>query len=492
MKKRNNQNIEWDDSADMTMEEFDQAISGALIPTEPQPGDKVSGKVIALSETSVFVDINAKSEGVMAIEEFVNTDGTLTVTIGEIITATVIQVSDEIRLSHRMRKKDQTFEMIQEAFSGGIPVEGHVTGTNKGGLDVSLGEFRAFCPVSQIDIDHVDDPSIFVGNSFHFSITRMDSKGRNIIVSRSKYLKDERQKKARETLARIKIGDIANGQIRRIAEFGIFVDIGGIDGLVHVSRLSWDRISNPNEIFNTGENVRVKILDINHESGQISLSIRDAMPSPWDNYIGTEIIEGGTYYGEVVRIENFGAFVRIRPGLEGLLHISEIDWDQRIRHPSDRLKNGDVILVKVIGIDTDQQRISLSLKQVQSDPWPDDMSEGSVFEASVLNIRTQGLEVVLADGLTGFVPISKTGIASNASLRNSFKTDQSVTVKVLEGDRQKRRIILEIIDASAVQTADDVQKYLLNSDENSSRGFGSLGGRLQQALNKNRQRNKNL
>lgn len=488
MNKKKHQPVEWDESFGMSMEEFDRAISGSTIGDEVKPGDKITGKIIALSENSVFIDINAKSEGIIPLEEFVDEQGRLTVKPGDIITATVVFADDEIRLSHRMRKKDQSLEMLQEAFAGKIPVEGRVENTNKGGFEISMGNMSAFCPISQIDLDYVEDPSRYIGASYHFYITQMDRNGRNIVVSRSKLLEDERQKIARETLRNLSIGDIVTGRVRRIADFGVFVDIGGIDGLVHISRISWDRLQHPSEAVSVDQEIQVKVLDINPETGQISLSMRDAAVSPWDEFVGTKILEGNTYTGQVMRLEKFGAFVRLKPGLEGLLHISEMDWDRRIRHPSDKLKTGDSVQVKVTGIDTENHRISLSLKQAGHDPW-ESLSSGvdpaSMIPGTIATILPQGLEITLENGITGFVPISKTGIGRDENIRDRFTVNQSVDTKLVEIDREKRHLILEIVDRDTLQRELDIKQYLADANKQESSGFGSLRSRLQKAFDKN-------
>jgi small subunit ribosomal protein S1 len=490
MNKKKHQPVDWDESFGMSMEEFDQAISGSSISDDVKPGDKVTGKIIALSEHSVFIDLNAKSEGIIPLEEFVDEHGELTIKPGDIITATVVFADDEIRLSHRMRKKDQSLEMLQEAFAGKIPVEGRVENTNKGGFEISVGDLNAFCPISQIDLDYVEDPRRYIGASYHFYITQMDRSGRNIVVSRSKLLNDERQKIARETLRNLSTGDIVTGRVRRIADFGVFVDIGGIDGLVHISRISWDHLNHPSDSVSIDQEVQVKVLSINPETGQISLSMRDAAEAPWDAYVGTEIIEGHTYTGQVMRLETFGAFVRLKPGLEGLLHISEMDWDRRIKHPSDKLKTGDTVQVKVTGIDTENHRISLSLKQAEPDPWENlsgSADKTTLFAGTITSILPRGLEVRLQNGVTGFVPLSKTGIGHEENLRDRFSANQSVDTRIVEIDSDRRNLILEIVDRKTEEHDHDITQYLADANTRTSTGFGSLRARLQKAIDKKQQ-----
>ncbi|MCD4652970.1 S1 RNA-binding domain-containing protein [bacterium] len=480
-------NNEWDDSMGMTMEEFDQAISGSFAGDDLHAGDKVTGTIISISETSVFLDISAKSEGIIALEEFVDEDGKLTIKLGDEISATVIRIGNEIQLSHKMRKRDQTLEMLREAYSGQIAVEGRVNGVNKGGFEISLGDKEAFCPVSQIDIDYVEDPNIHTGCSYHFLITKMDPKGRNIVVSRTKLLEEERAKLALDTMKTLEPGIIVSGEIRRITDFGAFVDIGGVDGLVHISQLSWDRVHHPSEIVETGQEVQVKVLKIDPDSKRIALSIREVMQKPWDEFVGSEIIEGNLYKGKVSRVEHFGAFVRLKPGLEGLLHISELKYGQRINHPSEIVSVDDVVEVKIIGLDQEKQRISLSLKQTGSDPWDlhaTSLVADTYLQAEIARVKKAGVEVLLDSNLLGFVPASMSSVSQGESLQNTYKPGDSVRVRIVEADRETRRLILEIVNAETEQNKTDVAKYLAETPSQTNQGFGNLGAALQKAMNK--------
>ncbi|MBN1879200.1 S1 RNA-binding domain-containing protein [bacterium] len=479
--------IEWDDSMDMTMEEFDQAISGSMISEEVRPGEKVTGIVIAISESSVFIDINAKSEGIIALEEFVDPEGALTVKRGDTITATVTHVGDEIQLSYKMRKRDQSIDMLREAYAGRIPVEGRVESLNKGGFEVSLGDKKAFCPISQIDIDFVEDPNKYMGANYHFYITQIDPKGRNIVVSRAQYLKEERQKEAEITMTRLAVGAIVTGEVRRVADFGVFVDLGGVDGLVHISQLSWDRVTHPSQLVSVGQTVHVKVIQIDPETNRIGLSMREAEENPWDIHVGTDIIEGNSYLGEVMRVENFGAFVRLKPGLEGLVHLSELRWGQRVNHPSEVMKTGDQVLVKVIGIDQEKHRLSLSLKQIEEDPWTllaPSLTTGTVLSGTITAVKPNGLEVKIDNGPLGFIPGSKTGVGQGENIRTSFKDGQTIQTRVVEADPDTRRLILEVVDLDAEQQKLDVRQYLTETGTETSTGFGSLGSKLQKAMEK--------
>ena len=484
-------NNDWDDSMGMTMEEFEQALSGSFAGDDLNPGDKVTGTVISISETTVFLDINAKSEGLIALEEFVDEDGKLTLKPGDEVSATVVRTGDEIKLSHRMRKQDQTMEMIREAYRNKIAVEGRVADQNKGGFDITLGGTRAFCPVSQIDIQYVEDPSTYVGASFHFLITQMDPKGKNIVVSRSRLLNQERARLKEETMASLEPGMIRDGEVRRITNFGAFVDIGGVDGLVHISQMSWDRVSDPNAVVEVGQEVRVKVLKIEQGTGKIALSMREASEKPWDEFIGSEIIEGNTYPGEVSRVEHFGAFVRLKPGLEGLLHISELKYGQRVNHPSEIVSPGDLINVKVINLDEENQRISLSMKQTEADPWTlnaQNLKVDSVLSVEVSKVKGSGLEVLIDNSLLAFIPASLSEVGQGEKLQNVYNQGDAVKARVVEVNQETRRLILEVVDENAEQSKTDVADYLAKASQGKEGGFGNLGSVLQKALDKKNKR----
>lgn len=485
--EKKKQMTDWDNSSDMTMEEFDQAISASFAGDDLRPGDKVTGTIISISESTVFLDINAKSEGIIALEEFVDEEGTLTVRPGDEVNATVIRTGDEIQLSFRMRKRDQTLEMLREAHNGQIAVEGRVEQVNKGGFDISLGGTSAFCPVSQIDTVYVEEPAAYLHGTYHFLITKMDPKGRNIVVSRSRLLEIERAKAAQETLKNLKPGAILSGEVRRIADYGAFVDIGGIDGMVHISQISWDRLKHPSDALVVGQEVRVKVMKIDGDTQRISLSMREVQEKPWDEFVGSEIMEGNTYPGEVMRVEHFGAFVKLKPGLEGLLHISELKYGRRINHPSEVVSPGDSVFVKVIGLDHDKHQISLSMKQTGTDPWELNAAQlipENLLFVEIAKIKSVGLEVTVDNSLVGFIPASLSGVGPGESLTSAFTVGDTIRVKVVEADQSSRRLIFEVSDAEKEETAADINSYMADSRNTEQASFGSLGALLQKALDK--------
>jgi len=484
-----------DDSEDLSMDDFEKAVEESFIKNTFQTGDKVSGKVLSITKDFVFLDIGAKSEGIINAEEFIDESGELKVATGDVIEATVISMKDEILLSFKMRKRDQSRELLHDAYESRIPVQGRVTDVNKGGFVVDLGQVRAFCPISQIDIGYTSDPQIYVGESFHFIITRYDTSGRDIVVSRSALLKTEMEKQAVETLKTLEPGLILQGTVKGIINAGAFVDIGGVDGFVHISELSWDRVEDPADVVTVGQVHSVKVLNVEDGGKRISLSIREVQGNPWDLHVGTDILEEHIYTGEVKRLENYGAFVSILPGIQGLLHISEMTWGKHIRHPKELLKEGERISVKVLSVDYDKKRISLGMKQLSQDPW-DNASEylqsGKILQAEVNRVQSSGLEVTVYNDLSGFIPVSMTGISRTDNINKKFQIGETVSAQIAEVDRKTRRLILKIVNPDETDENTDYEAYMEQTVKpgNSENNIGSFGEILAKAMEKKKQKDK--
>ena len=327
------------------------------------PGDTVSGVVIKISKDTVFIDLGSKSEGLADAEEFRDKDGKLTLQEGDRIELRVSSVRGGIHLSKAIKVRGaEAIALLREAQRNQIPVEGRVAAVNKGGFEVEISGIRAFCPVSQIDLQYCEKPEEHIGGKYQFRILEMKERGKNIILSRRVLLQEEQEKKARETMALLKPDLEIEGQVTRVMDFGAFVDIGGVEGMVHVSELTRARVKHPSEVLEPGQRVKVKILRIEPEKKgrqKIALSMKALEPEAWEK--GFAFKEGDVITGTVSRLADFGAFVEVAPGLDGLVHVSEISY-QRISHPSRLLKEGDRVEVLVQRIDEEKRRISLSIK----------------------------------------------------------------------------------------------------------------------------------
>lgn len=350
-------------------EEFSQLLaeSEASHP-EPKPGEKVTGRVVQIGTTEVFVDVGSRHELPMAVEELRNDEGELTVAEGDEVTAYVVKTKDGLSLSHSMSPRDggrEALRALQDALAAGAPVDGKVTATNKGGFAVDLGGQRAFCPFSQMDLRRVEDPEPYVGTTQRFKILEISADGRNIVVSRRALLQTERDEAASATREALAPGAVFEGRVTRLMPYGAFVDIGGVEGLVHISQISHQRIADPSEVLQEGQDVKVEVVEIQNQGEgrreRISLSMKTLAADPWPTEAGS-IEVGSDVEGTVTRLVDFGAFVQLKSGIEGLIHISELS-ERRLLHPREVVSEGDVINVRVLEVDVSRRRISLSRHQ---------------------------------------------------------------------------------------------------------------------------------
>ncbi len=334
-------------------------------PAEPQAGQKVTGTIIQIGDTDAFVDCGLRTELPLAVTELRDDEGNLQYEVGQVITAHVQKAQDGFKLTMAINLKEAGFKALQDAYEAGTPVEGTVKDTNKGGFSIDLGGKRGFCPFSQIDLRRIDDPSVFLGKKLAFKILELSEDGRNIVLSRRALLEAERQAQGSQTRASLELGNIIEGVVTRLVPFGAFVDIGGLEGLVHISQISHQRVGNPADVLQEGQTVKVKVMEIQNlgqgRSERISLSIKALASDPWPTS-ASGLVPGTDVEGKVTRLVDFGVFVELLPGIEGLVHISELA-NRRIIHPREVLNEGEVINVRIVDVDLERRRISLSRRQ---------------------------------------------------------------------------------------------------------------------------------
>ncbi len=446
-----------------------------------QRGDQVTGTIVHVGRGDIFVDIGGKSEGLLDATEVQDEDGNLTVKVGETITLFVSQAGGEtVRLSYKMALEARDREAVRTAYAEQAPLEGRITAQRKGGFDVKFksGQ-RAFLPLSQLELRRVEDEEFesYVGRTFEFLITKYQSDGKDLVVSRSRLLKEAQAEQREELRGTLEEGQVRTGTVSRIVDFGAFVDLGGMDGLVHVSEIEWGRTESPQHRLKVGQTVNVKVLRIDHEKGTVGLSIKRAEGDPWDK-VGTDYTESSVYTGTVARLEAFGAFVELEPGLEGLVHVSEISWE-RIRHPEVVLQVGEAVTVKLIRVEMDKHRLGLSIKALGGDPWTDvapAWMRGQLLAGTVDRVAPFGVFIQLAPGISGLIPNSDLGMdQSQAHL--SFQPGKPVTVELADVDLERRRIRLFPSDESAQGERDAVQQYR-KTEEDAKKGLGTLGDLL--------------
>lgn len=348
----------------------------------PKIGDKVTGTVVSIQDESVFIDLGGKTEGMVEVEELTDADGNLTVAIGdniEIVVSGKDEASGILMLGPRHARRMRGEEGLRQAYEEQLPIEGLVTGTTKGGLDVELSGVRGFCPASQIDIKFVEDLESFVGERLAFRITKFEG-GRhtNLVLSRRSLLEEAQLALATETRKHLEVGATMKGKVTSLKEFGAFVDLGGIEGMVHISELAFGRVTHPKDILSVGQEVEVSILRIEKSDNpkhpeRIALSIRALERDPWRDAL-TDFPVGARVEGTVSRLQPFGAFIELTPGVDGLAHISELGAGRRITHPQEVLSVGDRVVANVLGVDAEKHRISLSLDnkhQKEESPKPE-------------------------------------------------------------------------------------------------------------------------
>lgn len=334
---------------------------------EVSVGERISGTIGILGDTTAFVDYGGRSEAAIDIQELRNEMGELIYNTGDTIQAFVAATEGEVRLTLSLRASNR--QVLRQAFENGIPIEGRVTGFNTGGLVVNIGGLRAFCPLSQVEAGYCDNPESYAGQTHTFKILELRGRGRNIVVSRRAHLEAEAQRRAKELRDKLSEGTEMDGKVTRVERFGAFVDLGGVEGLVHVSEISHQRVENPRDVLSAGDQVRVKILELKGLGGdkeRISLSLKALQPDPWDE-ASERLHEGEVITGKVVSLQSFGAFVELIPGVEGLVHISQLSAERRINKPGEVISVGQEVQVRIQGIDREQKRISLSMKAAQQD-----------------------------------------------------------------------------------------------------------------------------
>jgi small subunit ribosomal protein S1 len=456
------------------------------------PGDRVTGTIVKISKETVFVDLGGKSEGTADLAEFLDDEGNPKVHEGEEIELRVSSVRRGIHLSRSIKARGaEALEILREAQRNQMPVEGRVAAVNKGGFEVEISGLRGFCPISQIDIQYCEKPEEHVGQRYPFRIIEMKERGRNIILSRRALLQEEQEKRLKETLATLKPEMDVEGRVMRVMDFGAFVDIGGLEGMVHVSEISRARIAHPRDVLQAGQIVKARILRMEtNRKGEpkVSLSMKVLEPEIWDT--GLPFREGEIISGKVSRLADFGAFVQVAPGVDGLVHVSEISY-QKIAHPNRVLKEGDAVETLVLKIDPEKRRVSLSIKEAQSRQRAEAFTReggearleaGQVLTGIVEDHKPYGLFVRLPQfgiGVRGLLPLEELMDEDRADVKRKFPQGQEIQVEILAID-DKERIRLSMRAGKDRAERADFDKYLARGDKAGK--MGTLGELLKSKL----------
>ena len=447
-------------------------------------GDKISGKIVSIGKDSVFVDTGTKIDGVVDKAELLDENGELPLNEGDLLELYVVAQSDEeIRLSKALSGIGG-LNMLKEAYDKAVPVEGKISETCKGGVRVDVLQRKAFCPISQIDINFVENPSDYVGQSLNFLIITFEENGRNIVLSRRKLLEREQEAARKEFYQTLKVDDIIDGTVTRIMPYGAFVRLSsGVEGMVHVSELSWSKTAKPELVVNVSDTVRVKVIGIEPDKRpgmlKISLSMKQLTEDPWVS-IGEHFHEGDKIQGTVTHCTNFGAFVEIAPGIEGLVHISEMSYGKRVLRSEDVVTAGETVSVMIKEVDLDKRRLSLSVRDAEGDPWVDVAKKYTLGKAvkGILEKKEKfGYFINLEPGITGLLPKSNLGKADKPAELEKLKEGDAIPVMIEAVNPGERKITLTPAD-----TADE-QNWQPFSDA-STTSMGALGEKLQRALDK--------
>ena len=408
-------------------------------------GEIVQGTVLAVDDSIVVVDIGFKSEGTISLSEFSDPSE---VEVGQEVEVYLENVEDQegqIVLSKQKADFMRVWDRIKDAYDADQIVEGRLVRRIKGGIVVDLFGVDAFLPGSQIDIKQVKNFDQFIGEVFPFRIIKLNKNRRNIVVSRRVVLEEERERLRKQILQTLEVGQVREGVVKNITDFGAFIDLGGLDGLLHITDISWGRVGHPSEALSIGDTVEVKVLNYDEERERISLGMKQLADHPWEN-IEDKYPVGDRVEGKVVSITDYGAFVELEQGVEGLVHISEMSWTQHIRHPSKLISIGDMLEVVILNVDKDGQKISLGLKQVAADPWltlDDKYPVGTRLAGTVRNLVNFGAFVEIEEGIDGLVHISDMSWTRRVRHPSDVvKKGQEIDVVVLNIDKKRRRISL--------------------------------------------------
>ena len=410
-----------------------------------EEGEVVRGTVVEVRDSEVLVDIGYKSEGTIAIEEFRHA-GALP-KLGDEIEVYLESKEDSeglIVLSKDKADKIKVWDAISKSHDSGTPVEGKVVEVVKGGLSVDVG-VRAFLPGSQVDLRPVKNLASMLGQVIRAKVIKLNRRRGNVVLSRRAVLEEEREEKRKHTLSVLSEGMVLTGAVKNITDYGAFIDLGGIDGLLHVTDMSWGRVGHPSEIFQIGDQVEVVVLHFDRETGRVSLGYKQKSSDPWA-VVDDRYPVGAKVQGRVVSLTNYGAFVELEPGVEGLVHVSEMSWTRRVRHPSKLVNVGDMVDVMVLDVNKATKRISLGMKQVEADPWAtidERYKPGERIEGKVRNLTDFGAFVELEPGVDGLLHISDMSWTRNIGHPSEIlKKGQSVETQVLNVDRDNKRISL--------------------------------------------------
>ena len=434
----------------MTMENFAQLLEESFTLQEMNPGEVITAEVVGIDQNFVTVNAGLKSESLIDVAEFKNAQGEIEVKVGDFVTVTIESVENgfgETKLSREKAKRAADWIALEEAMENGDILSGVINGKVKGGLTVMINSIRAFLPGSLVDVRPVKDTSHFEGKEIEFKVIKLDKKRNNVVVSRRAVLEATLGEERKALLENLQEGSVIKGIVKNITDYGAFVDLGGIDGLLHITDLAWRRVKHPSEVLEVGQEVEAKVLKFDQDKQRVSLGMKQLGEDPWSG-LTRRYPQGTRLFGKVSNLTDYGAFVEIEQGIEGLVHVSEMDWTNKNVHPSKVVQLGDEVEVMILEIDEDRRRISLGMKQCQANPWEEfaaNHNKGDKISGAVKSITDFGVFVGLPGGIDGLVHLSDLSWteAGEEAVRK-YKKGEEVEAVVLAIDVEKERISLGI------------------------------------------------
>jgi small subunit ribosomal protein S1 len=431
-------------------ESFAELFEQSLASQRIRPGQILTGRVIDVGPDVVVVSAGLKSEAVIPVQQFKNERGELEVAVGDEVEVALDSVEDgsgETRLSREKAKRARTWERLETAFEKGEVVTGLINGRVKGGFTVEIDFVRAFLPGSLVDVRPVRDPSYLEGKTLEFKVIKLDQKRNNVVVSRRAVVEQEYSAERSELLDKLQEGTVIKGVVKNLTDYGAFVDLGGIDGLLHITDMAWKRVKHPSEVVNVGDEIEVRILKFDRERQRVSLGLKQLGADPWQN-IARRYPSGTRLFGKVTNIADYGCFVEIEEGVEGLVHVSEMDWTNKNVNPSKVVHIGEEVEVMVLDIDEDRRRISLGIKQCKPNPWrefADNYNRGDRVNGQIRSITDFGLFIGLPGGIDGLVHLSDLSwdVPGEEAVRG-YQKGQTVEAIVVAIDPERERISLSV------------------------------------------------
>jgi small subunit ribosomal protein S1 len=475
-------------------EDFAAMLEESLQPRMFRNGEAVEGKIVAFGADVAFVDVGGKGEATIDLEELKGEDGALLVEVGATIKAIVVATTGGIKLSYHLARHAATREALVDAYESGLPVEGRVESAIKGGLEIRFSGQRAFCPISQIDTRYTEDPEVHVGKTYRFRVIECKDGGKNVVVSRRALLEEEDEARAEEVRKLVVEGAVLPGRVVSVRDYGAFVDLGGgVQGLLHVSEMSWSRVADPFVVVQPDDEIEVKVLKVDEERGKISLGLKQLQADPWSSVERT-YQPGHVVRGRVTRLADFGAFVEILPGIEALAHVSTFPPTGRTDGWRDAVSPGAEVAVEILSVEGDKKRMGVAIVDEGSSRARGagralEIVPGARLVGKVEKHEGYGVFVFLQPGKIGLVPLAETGVERDGDLRRTFPVGSDIEVVVLDVDAESHRIRLSHKAVGEARERGEARDYAERQEQEQDRkgGFGSFADSLRAAIERPKQ-----